>query len=59
MQRRVPAKLRRKLLRVQKEMLVNRQIVRKKLARGRKRVSDSLVSSVARHYKALDKLAKE
>jgi rRNA pseudouridine-1189 N-methylase Emg1 (Nep1/Mra1 family) len=52
-------KVRRELLKIQREMMRNRPIVRKKLARGKKRVSETIISSVARHYKALDKLAKE
>ena len=52
-------KTRRDLLKIQREMLRNRPTVRKKLARGKKRVSGALIDTVARHYEALDRLAKE
>jgi rRNA pseudouridine-1189 N-methylase Emg1 (Nep1/Mra1 family) len=55
----VQSKVRRKLLKIQREMVRNRPVVRKKLARRKKRVSEAVISSVARHYKALDKLAEE
>jgi rRNA pseudouridine-1189 N-methylase Emg1 (Nep1/Mra1 family) len=55
----MPPKVRRELLKIQREMVRNRPIVRKKLARGKKRVSKALIDAVARHYKALDRLAKE
>lgn len=52
-------KVRRELLKIQREMLENRAIVRRKLAKSKKRVSSALIDAVARHYKALDRLAKE
>ncbi len=52
-------KTRRELLTIQREMLRNRPIVRRKLAKGKKRVSQALIDAVARHYKALDRLAQE
>lgn len=55
----MPPNVRRELLKIQREMVRNRPIIRKKLARGKKRASETIISSVARHYKALDKLAKE
>ena len=47
------------LRKIQIEMRRNEPVVRKKLARRGKRTPAALVRSLARHYKALDKLAKE
>ena len=52
-------KVRRAVRRIEREMRRNTPIVKRKLKGARVRVSDALVSSVARHYKALDRLAKE
>ncbi len=55
----MPRKVRRELLKIQREMLQNRAIVRRKLAKSKRRVSEALIDAVARHYKALERLAKE
>jgi hypothetical protein len=50
---------RKALRKMQMEMQRNEPIVRKKLAKGKRRPAAALVRAVARHYKALDRLAKE
>jgi flagellar biosynthesis regulator FlbT len=52
-------KTRRELLKIQREMLRNRPVVRRKLAKSKKRVAPAFIDAVARHYKALDRLAQE
>lgn len=52
-------KTHRELVKIQREMLRNRPIVSRKLGKGKKRVSSALIDAVARHYKALDRLAQE
>lgn len=52
-------KTRRELLKIQREMLRNRPVVRRKLAKSKRRVASALIDAVARHYKALDRLAQE
>jgi len=52
-------KVRRAVRRIEREMRKNLPIVKRKLARSRARRSSALVSIVAYHYKALDRLAKE
>jgi hypothetical protein len=55
----VAPKTKKSLLKMQKELRQNTPIVRRKLTKAGKRAPRALVSAVARHFKALDRLAKE
>jgi len=51
--------VRRAVRRIEREMRKNLPIVKRKLVRSRARRSSALVSLVAYHYEALDRLAGE
>lgn len=52
-------KTKKSLLKMQNELRRNTPMVKRKLAKAGKRAPVALVSAVARHFKALDRLAKE